>query len=141
MRSKIAGKRCGSSPRGETSPLFEKHAVRVGVCVDNYHFGNYTVLMHIISLKTLCAYWKNVPETEQSLRAWYKEAASALWACPADIKTMYRSASFLKNNRVVFNICGNKHRLIVRVNYASKTVFIRFIGTHSEYDKINAEDI
>ncbi len=97
--------------------------------------------VHVISRKKLSDYWFRVPETEQSLKAWFAEAKSASWKTPQDIKEKYRSASFLKNNRVVFNICGNKHRLIVRVNYDSQTVFIRFVGSHSEYDKIIAEEI
>ena len=97
--------------------------------------------MHVISRKTLSDYWQKVPETEQPLKAWFNEAQKSIWTSPANIKEKYRSASFLKGNRVVFNICGNKHRLIVRVNYGSKMVFIRFVGTHSEYDKINAEAV
>ena len=97
--------------------------------------------MHVISRKTLSDYWKKLPETEQALKSWFSEAQKAQWTSPTEIKEKYRSASFLKGNRVVFNICGNKHRLIVRINYASKTVFIRFVGTHSEYDKIKAEEI
>jgi len=89
----------------------------------------------------LSDYWQNAPETEQPLKAWFAETQKAQWNAPAEIKEKYRSASFVKNNRVIFNICGNKYRLIVRINYNSKTVFIRFIGTHSEYDKINAEEI
>lgn len=95
--------------------------------------------MHVISRKTLSDYWAKVPETEQALKSWFAEAEKAEWKNPANIKEKYRSASILKNNRVVFNICGNKYRLIVRINYNSNTVFIRFVGTHSEYDKINAE--
>lgn len=97
--------------------------------------------MHIISRKTLSDYWAKVPETEQALKSWFAEAEKAQWENPAEIKEKYRSASILKNNRVVFNICGNKYRLIVRINYGSKTVFIRFVGTHAEYDKINAEEV
>ena len=97
--------------------------------------------MHVISRKTLSDYWQAVPETEQQLKAWFSEAQKAIWTTPADIKEKYRSASFLKGNRIVFNICGNRYRLIVRINYVSKTVFIRFVGTHSEYDKINAEEV
>lgn len=89
----------------------------------------------------LSDYWQNAPETEQPLKAWFAETQKAQWNTPAEIKEKYRSASFVKNNRVIFNICGNKYRLIVRINYNSKTVFIRFIGTHSEYDKINTEEI
>ncbi|MFO7750418.1 MAG: type II toxin-antitoxin system HigB family toxin [Desulfobacteraceae bacterium] len=75
------------------------------------------------------------------LEAWYHEAKKAQWASPAEIKEQYRSASILKDNRVVFNIAGNKYRLIVKINYHSKTVFVRFIGNHKEYDKIDAEVI
>jgi len=80
-------------------------------------------------------------DAKGALEAWYYEAKHAQWASPADIKTQYRSASILKNNRVVFNIAGNKYRLVVRINYDSKTVFVRFIGMHREYDKIDAEVI
>ena len=97
--------------------------------------------MHIIARKTLISYWEANLETELHLKAWFAEVQKAEWSNPAEIKAQYRSASILKNNRVVFNICGNKHRLIVRINYESKTVFIRFLGTHEEYDKINAEEI
>lgn len=89
----------------------------------------------------LSDYWQNAPETEQALKTWFAETLKAQWNTPAEIKEKYRSASFVKNNRVIFNICGNKYRLIVRINYNSKTVFIRFIETHSKYDKINAEEI
>ena len=109
--------------------------------IDNSQIGNYIIDMHVISRKTLVDYWQRVPESEQPLKAWFSEAQKAQWNSPADIKEKYRSASFLKGNRVVFNICGNKHRLIVRINYDSKTVFIRFVGSHSEYDKINAEEV
>ena len=73
----------------------------------------------------LSDYWQNAPETEQPLKAWFAETQKAQWNTPAEIKEKYRSASFVKNNRVIFNICGNKYRLIVRINYNSKTVFIR----------------
>lgn len=72
---------------------------------------------------------------------WYYEAKHAQWSSPNDIKAQYASASIIAGNRIVFNIAGNKYRLIVRMNYDSKTVFVRFIGTHSEYDKIDAEVI
>ena len=97
--------------------------------------------MHVIARKTLIEYWNKCPETEVHLKSWFAEVQKAAWNNPAEIKEKYRSASILKNNRVVFNICGNKHRLIVRINYESKTVFVRFLGTHEEYDKINAEEV
>lgn len=99
--------------------------------------------MHIIKRKTLVEYYQQPghQDAQGALEAWYYEAKHAQWSCPADIKALCRSASILKDNRVVFNIAGNKYRLIVRINYDSKTVFVRFIGTHQEYDKIDAEVI
>ena len=99
--------------------------------------------MHVIKRKTLMEFY-NQPayqDAKDRLEVWYYEAEHAQWASPADVKAKYRSASILKNNRVVFNIAGNKYRLVVRINYGSKTVFVRFIGTHKEYDKIDAEVI
>lgn len=92
--------------------------------------------MHVISRKTLSEFWKTHSDAEQPLKSWFKEAVASMWSSPADIKDKYNSASFLGNNRVVFNICGNKYRLIVFVKYEFKTVFIRFMGTHADYDKI-----
>jgi mRNA interferase HigB len=80
-------------------------------------------------------------DSKESLEAWYHEAKSARWQTWAGIKEKYGSASILKNKRVVFNICGNKYRLIVQVNYEAQVVYIRFIGTHQEYDRVNAEEI
>lgn len=99
--------------------------------------------MHVISRKTLIEFY-NQPGREDAkgqLEAWYSEAKHAQWASPADIKAQYGSASIIRGNRVVFNIGGNKYRLIVRINYESKTVFVRFIGAHKEYDTINAEEV
>lgn len=97
--------------------------------------------MRIIALKTLKDYWSKEPKSEEALKAWYKEAEAASWDGPADIKEQYRSASILKDSRVVFNICGNKFRLIVKINFKFKMVYIRFVGTHREYDNIDAEEI
>ncbi|MBI9085753.1 MAG: type II toxin-antitoxin system HigB family toxin [Desulfobacterales bacterium] len=99
--------------------------------------------MHVIKHKTLSDFYK-LPahrDARGALEAWYYEARHSLWASSADIKGQYGSASILKKNRVVFNIAGNRYRLVVRINYDSKTVFVRFIGTHREYDKIDAEAI
>jgi mRNA interferase HigB len=79
--------------------------------------------------------------TEERLKSWHKEAEEANWKNPQDIKNNYPAASFLADNRVVFNIKGNSYRLIVKINYEFSLVWIRFIGTHPEYDKINAETI
>jgi mRNA interferase HigB len=97
--------------------------------------------MRIIKLKTLKEFWELRPDSEKALRAWYAEAKSADWNTSADIKALYNSASILKNFRVVFNICGNKYRMIVKIKYPFSTVYIRFLGTHKEYDQIDAEVI
>ena len=97
--------------------------------------------MRIIALKTLREYWLKEPDSKEALSAWYQEASTASWDGPADIKEKYRSASILKGSRAVFNICGNKYRLVVKINYKFKMIYIRFVGTHKEYDNINAEEI
>ena len=99
--------------------------------------------MHIISRKTLKEFCERPARRDAKgpLDAWWHEVKRANWETPADIKARYRSASILKNNRVVFNIGGDKYRVVVKINYPTKTVFIRFVGTHREYDKIDAEVI
>ena len=97
--------------------------------------------MRIIALKTLKLFWEKHPDAESPLRAWYTEAKKAAWKGPRDIKAEYRTASILRNNRVVFNVKGNSYRLVVAVRYEFQLVYIRFLGTHAEYDKINAEEI
>ncbi|MBN1533885.1 MAG: type II toxin-antitoxin system HigB family toxin [Spirochaetes bacterium] len=100
--------------------------------------------MRIIARRTIVEFYSGKHEHDDArkqLEAWYSEVRSAHWKNPADIKEQYRSASILKHNRIVFNICGNKYRLIVKVNYPGQIVFIRFIGTHGQYDSINAEEI
>ena len=99
--------------------------------------------MRVISRKALVTFWTrpDCRDAEQPLRAWFKEAEDATWSTPADVKAKYASASVLKNSRVVFNIGGNKYRLVVKINYATKIVFVRLVGTHAEYDRIHAEDI
>jgi mRNA interferase HigB len=81
------------------------------------------------------------PDCEQQLKAWYREAESAKWKGPKDIKVDYPSASIIEDNRIVFNIKGNHYRLIVKINYSYGMVWIRFIGTHAAYDKIDATKI
>ena len=97
--------------------------------------------MHLISVRTLRQYWQNHPDAEQPLKSWVAEVQKAVWRAPIDIKQRYPSADFLAGNRVVFNIKGNDYRLVVKIHYNTGTVFIRFIGTHAEYDKIDAETI
>jgi len=97
--------------------------------------------MRIIAKKTLKEFWDREPAARAALQAWHAEAKHAEWSGPADVKARYRTASILKDGRVVFNICGNKYRLVVWVNYAFFTIYIRFVGTHKEYDKIDAQTI
>jgi len=97
--------------------------------------------MRIISRKALREFLEKHPDAQQPLQAWYYDAKKAEWKTPAQIKNLYRNASFVGKNRVVFNIKGNRYRLVVAVNYQIGIIFIRFIGTHAEYDKIDAAKI
>jgi mRNA interferase HigB len=97
--------------------------------------------MRVIAKPALGAFWEKHPDAEQSLKSWYHEAIKAEWKSPADIKLLYRSASILKKSRVVFNISGNKYRLVVKVEYEWKLIYIRFTGTHEEYNLIDANTI
>lgn len=90
---------------------------------------------------TLRAFWEKHPDAEGSLRAWFDEVEGADWASPQDIRKRYGSADFLGNDRVIFDIRGNHYRLIVHVVYRFHAVYIRFIGTHAEYNKVNAATI
>ena len=97
--------------------------------------------MCVISRKTLKDFWEQHAEAEQPLKAWFHETKAAHWKSLVDIKARYRSADALPGNRVVFNIRGNTYRLIVRIHYNTGIVFLRFLGTHAEYDKIDATTI
>jgi mRNA interferase HigB len=97
--------------------------------------------MRIISRKTLKEFWERHPDSEQALRAWYADVKQAVWKSPTDIKEVYRNASILAHNRVVFNIKGNTYRLIAMINYEFGIVFVRFLGTHRDYDRIDAATI
>lgn len=97
--------------------------------------------MHIVSLTKLRSFWQTHPDAEQPLRAWYLVARRAQWRTPADIRQDYRTASFVANNRVIFNIKGNDYRLIIAAEYRKGRLFIRFVGTHVEYDQIDATTI
>jgi len=97
--------------------------------------------MRVIAKKILREFWEKQTDSEQQLKTWFKETLKAVWTSPNDIKSEYPKASILKNGRVVFNICGNKYRLIVQINYQRQWIFIRFIGTHRDYDRIDAEKI
>ena len=98
-------------------------------------------MKRIIAKSTLQQFWKNRADCEQYLKTWYNTAKNSKWNSPNDVKQTYINASILKNGRVVFNIKGNSYRLIVKFNYDRQWAFIRFIGTHAEYDKIDADTI
>ena len=99
--------------------------------------------MRVIAVSTLKAFWEQPAhrDAEQPLKAWFEEACTAVWQQPADVKARFGNASILKNRRVVFNIKGNDDRLVVAVRYTSTMMFLRFVGTHAEYDRIDAETI
>lgn len=103
----------------------------------------YNKPMRIISNKTLKQFYENplYSDSKSSLQSWYHEALKASWQTPNEIKAQYKNASIIGEGRVVFNIHGNKYRLIVKINYYASIIFIRFVGTHKEYDKINATEI
>jgi len=99
--------------------------------------------MRVISKRTLREFYENpnYKDSKSAIEAWHSEALKAEWNNPNEIKEQYKSASVVGSNKIVFNICGNKYRLIVKINYVAKIVFIKFIGTHKEYDKIKVEDL
>ena len=97
--------------------------------------------MRIIAKSTLRAFWERHPNAEGPLLAWYRETEKADWASPAQVKAQYRSASFVGENRVIFNIKGNDYRLVVKINYPYRVVYVRFVGTHAEYDKIDVGEV
>ena len=101
----------------------------------------YIVEMQIVARRKLRDFWVAQPQAEVPLRAWYGLVSNADWTGPAGVRAMFNSADFLADSRVVFDIGGNKFRLIVHVAYPFKRVLIKFIGTHAEYDKISAETV
>lgn len=97
--------------------------------------------MRIVAKRALRVYWEREPRAEQPLKAWYAVAAKADWTSPADVKEVYGNASIVGGNRVVFNIAGNRYRLIVRFDYARRVGFVRFVGTHAEYEAVDASTV
>lgn len=94
--------------------------------------------MRIFSKGTLRDFWEKQPETEQYLKTWYDTVSKSDWSNPNEVKSTYANASILKESRVVFNIMGNSYRLIAKINFEKKWLFVRFIGSHKEYDQIDA---
>ncbi|MDL2328348.1 type II toxin-antitoxin system HigB family toxin [Desulfosarcina sp. OttesenSCG-928-A07] len=100
--------------------------------------------MRIIAVSTLKLFWEQTPsckDAKEPLQAWYKFVLNADWTTPADIKADFRNVSILKDGRAIFNIAGNKYRLVVWINYPYKVVYIRFVGTHAQYDAIDPQTI
>jgi len=99
--------------------------------------------MRVIAKSTLRAFYDepNYTDSKSALESWHHEAIKADWQNPNEIKAQYKSASIVGKNKVVFNICGNKYRLIVKINYFAGIIFIKFIGTHKQYDKIDIEEL
>jgi mRNA interferase HigB len=94
--------------------------------------------MRIISRRTLREFTTKHPQAERPLEMWYRYVLAAVWRTPADVKASFRSADILPDQRVVFNIGGNNYRLVVKLEYDPQIVYIRFLGTHAEYDRIDA---
>jgi mRNA interferase HigB len=100
--------------------------------------------MRVIALSTLRAFWTGkaaYADAREPVLAWYRHVLRADWSSPAGVKKDFGSASILRDGRVVFNIAGNKYRLVVWINYPYRVVYIRFIGTHTQYDCIDAQTI
>lgn len=104
-------------------------------------YWDYHAAMRVIAVSHLRSFWEKYPGAEQALRAWLDEASRANWQSPADIKARYASASILRSRRVVFNIKGNDYRLVTAVAYRFGAVYVKFVGTHAEYDKIDADTV
>lgn len=100
--------------------------------------------MRVIALSTLREFWQGKSahsDSREPLLAWYRHVLKADWRLPADVKSEFGTASILRDGRVVFNIAGNKYRLVVWINYPYRVMYVRFIGTHEQYDRIDAQTI
>lgn len=105
---------------------------------------DYNPTMRVIALRTIKQFIDSRPDYADSREpalAWYRQVLRADWATPADVKREIRSASILKDGRVVFNVAGNKYRIVVWINYPYRVVYVRFIGTHAQYDRIDAQTV
>ncbi len=101
----------------------------------------YVASMRIIAKKVLREFWEIHPDVQQALRSWHTKTRQSHWASASDVKRDYGAASFVANNRVIFNLKGNLYRLVVAINYPYGVVYIRFIGTHGAYDRIDPTTI
>jgi mRNA interferase HigB len=99
------------------------------------------VVMRVIAKKALRGFWEKVPEAEAPLAAWHKLASKATWGSFSDLKETFGSADMVKGNKVIFDVGGNKYRIVALVAFRTKRLFILFVGTHKEYDKIQVEKL
>lgn len=97
--------------------------------------------MRIIARRTLREFWERYSDAEQPLRAWYHDARKADWRTPGDVKRVYANASVVGENRVVFNIGGNTYRLVVAINYPFRVCYVRFVGTHQAYNRVDVKTV
>lgn len=97
--------------------------------------------MHVITKGTLRAFWEQHADAKDALQAWFAEASRAEWRSPTEVKQRYRDADPIAGNRVVFNIKGNKYRVIAKMNYSAQRMYICFVGTHAEYDRVDAATV
>jgi len=97
--------------------------------------------MRIIAKRRLRAFWEQHPEAESALKAWHRDVVAARWTSPADVKRSYVTASIIGANRVVFNVRGNRYRIVVALNYAYGIIYVRFVGTRAEYDAVDAVSV
>ena len=97
--------------------------------------------MRIIKTKPLSSFWSSHPDAESGLRQWIAQCRAASWRSMADVKAYARSADWVGNNRVVFNIAGNKYRLVTAIHFKAGIVLVKFIGTHAEYDRIDVTTV
>ena len=97
--------------------------------------------MNVVSRQTLVTFWTRHPQSKGVLSQWFLAARTAEWKTPQDVRAEYNSADFLGDNRVVFDLGGNNYRVVVRISYTFKQVLIKFVGTHAEYDRVDASKI
>ena len=97
--------------------------------------------MNVVARKTLQAFWTRHPKAEGPLKSWYEHVRAADWRSPQDVKNDFRSVDFVGDNRVIFDIGGNNYRVVVRISYTFKQVFVKFVGIHAEYDRIDAANV
>jgi mRNA interferase HigB len=106
-----------------------------------FPFWEQACLVRVIAQRTLRAFWEKHPKAEQPLRSWLQEMKRGSFRRPSDVRRHYRSADFVGDDRVIFNIGGNKYRLVVHMSYRRQIAFIKFIGTHKQYDRIDAATV